>query len=178
MNYNKGVWHLKSPKWLHALLWEYCVLTVWAACVCAERMRSWRSSWRSMWGRYRCWRERGAREMTVNNSHTHTHTRTRHQYDLKLDFISASQRSEKHTQEKRSSLSFPDGFVRWQMSLLTVWILVKKEVNLSLLCLSDLSLSYLCLCWWGKEVTRWLRTNVMLEANTISMVDHGGSYNG
>lgn len=43
---------------------------------------------------------------------THTHTCTRHQYDLKLDFISVSQRSEEHTQEKRSSVSFPDGFVR------------------------------------------------------------------
>lgn len=37
-------------------------------------MRSWRSSWRSMWGRYRCWRERGAREMMVSNTHTHVHS--------------------------------------------------------------------------------------------------------
>lgn len=71
------------------LLFKLCV------SVCAGRMRSWRSSWRNMWGRYRCWREKEAKAMTVKCKHTHTHTRVRalsvHHYELKLDFVSASQ---------------------------------------------------------------------------------------
>lgn len=57
------------------------VFYLWAACVCvwsvcAGRMRFWRSSWRNMWGRCRCWRERGAKEMTVKHTCTHTHAHT------------------------------------------------------------------------------------------------------
>lgn len=119
------------------------------------------------------------------HTHTRTHARTcpRHQYDLKLDFISVSQCSEKHAQEKRSSVSFTSQ--SWCVSQTTN--LPFNSVNpcqkarepatpLS----PRLVTFYLCLflCRRRMEVASDRETNAMLVANTINTVDHGGSYNG